>query len=96
MNLLAIGKLLETIGAVGLAYVGVRAAYLEISVGRHLHLGTGAEALDELRDGLEKARQFRQHQFGPKEVAIVGAGTALVALGCGLYLYGMLTAVGGH
>ena len=94
MTLEAIGKLLETFGAVGIAYVGLRAARREIRVGRHLYHDSPrneSQTLTDLQTQLAKAHEFRRRQFGFKEALIVGAGTALVALGCATYLYGMFT-----
>jgi hypothetical protein len=94
------GKFLETIGAIFLAYVAIRAGWMEFRIGRHLHVQKEASdnaiikdrstPLEQLQKRLDDARQFRQKQFGFKEVLIVGSGACLIAVGCGLYLYGML------
>ena len=58
--------------------------------------GQGEEedgAVDEtekLRKGLRQVLERRHRQFGFYEALLVGSGTMLVALGCVLYLVGVL------
>jgi hypothetical protein len=92
MNYLVYGKILETVGAVLLAYVGIRAGVLEVLIGQHLHprKGAGGADLEKLRAGLEDVLDRRRRQFGLYEAIAVGAGTLLIAVGCGVYLAGLL------
>jgi hypothetical protein len=93
MNYVVYGKMLETAGAFLLAYVGVRAGVLEILIGQHLQRRkeTGSPDLEALRAGLEDVLDRRKRQFGFYEAIAVGAGTLLIAIGCALYLVGLLT-----
>jgi hypothetical protein len=89
--LLILGKGLETLGAVILAWIAFRAARMEIKVGRHLN--DDSQLSDELKDiqkRLQEARKFRQQQFGLRELLFVGAGTTLIAVGCALYLWALV------
>ena len=91
MSYLVWGKLLETIGAFLLAYVGVRAGVIEVLIGRHLRRSEARSAdLEALRADLEDVLDRRQSQFGFYEALAVAAGTLLIALGCVLYLVGLL------
>jgi hypothetical protein len=100
MNYLVGGKLLETIGALFIAYVAVRACALEMKSGYHskrqsaeTHRRQDDSAVDEtenLRKGLRQVLDQRHRQFGFYEALLVGSGTMLVALGCVLYLVGVL------
>jgi hypothetical protein len=93
MAFIVYGKLLETVGAILLAYVGVRAAVLEVLIGRHLHQPTEQESgtdLENLRAGLRTLIGRRKAQFGFYEAIAVAVGTVLIAIGCGLYLYGLI------
>jgi hypothetical protein len=90
--LLLSGKILETIGAFFIAYVGVRAAVLEVLVGRHLRAADEVSDGDvkKLGDSLKEILEHRRRQFGFYEAILVGAGTLFVFFGCGLYLVGLL------
>jgi hypothetical protein len=92
LTYLVSGKILETIGACLVAYVGFRAAVLEVMIGRHFR-GQSLDAgdVDKLKKGLEAILEKRNRQFGLYEAMLVGSGTALVAIGCALYLAGVLT-----
>jgi hypothetical protein len=102
MNYLVGGKLLETIGALFISYVAVRACALEMKSGYHLkrqsadletrrRQGDGAvDETEKLREGLRHVLEQRHRQFGFYEALMVGSGTMLVALGCVLYLVGVL------
>jgi hypothetical protein len=92
MNYLVYGKILETAGAFLLAYVGIRAGVLEVLIGQHLHhrKETGSVDLEELRAGLEDVLDRRKKQFGFYEAIAVSTGTLLIAIGCGLYLAGLV------
>lgn len=99
MSPLAAGKLLETVGAVGLAYVGIRAAIMEIFVGRHAYPDSpndGSPPLTDLQARLAIAHEFRRRQFGFWETIIVGAGTAMIAIGCAIYLCAVLVGENAH
>lgn len=100
------GKILETIGAILVAYVAVRAGLYEIRIGRHFisrkrpgrpaqPAGTaqtaGTDDLDVLVERLRQAYEHRRRQFGLIEAIAIGLGTLLIAVGCGLYLYGLLS-----
>ena len=88
MNYLVGGKLLETIGALFIAYVAVRACALEMKSG---YQDDGAvDETENLRKGLRQVLDQRHRQFGFYEALLVGSGTMLVALGCVLYLVGVL------
>jgi hypothetical protein len=93
MNFPVYGKILETIGAILLAYVAVRAGVLEVLVGRHLRRTAeeeGGTDLERLRAGLKALLERRKAQFGLYEAIAVSAGTLLIAVGCALYLVGLL------
>jgi hypothetical protein len=79
----------------------VRACALEMKSGYHLKrqpadLETQRQddgAVDEtekLRKGVRQVLERRHRQFGFYEALLVGSGTMLVALGCVLYLVGVL------
>lgn len=93
MSSLVWGKILETVGAGLLAWVAIRACYIEISITRHLHrepanLNPG---LDRLRAGLDAVLERRRRQFGVTEAILVSLGASLIAIGCALYLVGLTT-----
>jgi hypothetical protein len=102
MNYLVGGKVLETIGALFIAYVAVRACALEMKSGYHLKRQSadlemqrrqddgGVDETEKLRKGLRQVLEQRHRQFGFYEALLVGSGTMLVALGCVLYLVGVL------
>jgi hypothetical protein len=103
MTYLVSGKILETIGAVFVAYVAIRACVLEMIIGRHLRrrsmdiemLRRKAEGIidrdvERLRDGLERILEQRHRQFGFYQALLVGSGTMFVAIGCALYLVGVV------
>jgi hypothetical protein len=91
MTYLFWGKVLETLGAFFLAYVGAWIAVHQILTGHEL------EAYRDIRDGdlkklgtaLNAIFKFRRRQFGFFEAICVGIGTALVFLGCLVYLIGL-------
>jgi hypothetical protein len=91
MTYLVWGKTLETVGAIFLAYVGIRACVIEILVGQHLHgeVPPGTD-LEKLRVGLRTVLERRKAQFGFYEAIAVAVGTLMIAIGCGLYLAGLL------
>jgi hypothetical protein len=90
-----LGKILETVGAIFLAYVALRAARLEILIAHPLdQKGAANPDLDKLKEGLKTVLELRKKQFGFYEAILVGTGASLIALGCGLYLLGLL--MGGH
>jgi hypothetical protein len=79
--------------------VGLQALILEIFVGRLLiprkiefqsGAGTHTGNIDRLGERLEQIYNFRRRQFGLREALAVGIGTLLIALGCALYLAGLL------
>jgi len=86
-----LGKILETIGATLLAYVAVKAACVEWTVGRHLRSDgmSKNEDLESIRIALSEIAERRRRQFGPTEALLVGIGTTLVAIGCLVYLLGL-------
>src|SRR3982074_79112 len=98
MTYLVWGKILETIGALFVAYVGIRACVIEVSIGRHLHrhvpvhrnVPADITDLERLRTVLSAVLERRERQFGLVEAILVGAGTLLIASGCVLYLIGLL------
>jgi hypothetical protein len=84
------GKSLETVGALLIAYVAVRAAFLELLVGRHLRFGNASsDDIESFRKKLSDVLEHRRHLFTVYEATIVGVGTVLVFLGCLLYLIGI-------
>src|SRR5262245_11605387 len=87
-----LGKILETIGAIFLAYVALRAMMLEILIATPLGEEEGAANpdLDKLKEGLKKVLKRRKKQFGFYEAILVGAGASLIAIGCVSYLAGLL------
>jgi hypothetical protein len=102
MNYLVGGKLLETIGAMFIAYVAVRACALEMKSGylpkrpsadletqRRKEDGAVNET-EKLQKDLRQVLERWHRQFGFYEALLVGSGTMLVALGCVLYLVGVL------
>jgi len=92
MTYLVSGKVLEVVGAFFLAWVAIRACVIEISIGRHLHQDASATTdLERLREGLRRVLERRRRQFGLVEAILVSAGTSLIAVGCVLYLIGLLT-----
>jgi hypothetical protein len=94
MNALILGKILETIGAICLAWVGFRVGILEFWIGRHLLPSRSvnvADSLEELRLRLKEEQEFRRRQFGQSEAVMIAAGTGLIALGSLIYLYGLLS-----
>lgn len=98
MNPLLIGKIIETIGALFLAYVGIWIATHEILVGRHVHerasqIGHEGD-VERFGTALGEIIEFRRRQFGLVEAICVGIGTILVAIGCIIYVIGLI--VEGH
>jgi hypothetical protein len=102
-DLLVSGKILETVGASFIAYVGARACALEVRIWRRIrqhsidpeafrHEAQDAvdRDLERLRKGLETIWEHRQRQFGFYESILVASGTVAIALGCALYLAGLL------
>jgi len=87
-----IGKLLETIGAISLAYVGVKVACVEWFIDRHIHSKepTTNPDMEGIRTMLEEISERRRKQFGTTEALLVGVGTTLAAIGCAVYLYGIM------
>ena len=98
--MLVLGKILETVGSILVALVGLQALILEIFVGRRLmprriefQRGAGmqhTDDVDRVGERLEQIYNFRRRQFGLREALAVGIGTLLIALGCALYLAGLL------
>jgi hypothetical protein len=66
----------------------------ETPIGRSRNAASAGDgAVDEtekLREGLRQVLEQRHRQFGFYEALMVGSGTMLVALGCVLYLFGVL------
>jgi hypothetical protein len=93
MHYLLWGKILETVGALLLAYVGVWIAVHEVLVGRFLRDGLDAPSGDteKFRERLREIFEFRRRQFGFREALCVAFGTVLIFVGCALYLYGLWT-----
>lgn len=86
------GKVLETIGSILVAYVGVRAFIYEIMIGRHYTIEpTGTDDLEKVGTRLSHLYDIRRRQFGSIEATAVFFGTLLIAAGCGLYLAGLLS-----
>lgn len=97
MTLIILGKILETLGAALLAYVGGRAALIDLFIVRPIiHESIGgdqqdtASATDRLVERLSGVANARRRQFGTTEVSIVALGSLLVAAGCAVYLIGLL------
>lgn len=93
MTYLVYGKVLETFGAILVAYVVVRAAKIELSIGQLIkpHDGTiESNDLERLRKDLKTVLDRRNEQFGFYEAILSGIGTLLIAIGCALYLIGIL------
>ena len=69
---LIVGKSAETFGSILVAFVGVKAMYLEVSIGRHLvpqnfrstQTKTGGTDLDRIGRRLEDIHTLRKRQFG--------------------------------
>ena len=88
-----VGKILETVGAIFLAYVALRAAWIELLIAHPLdQKGTNNPDLTKLNKGLNTVLELRKKQFGFYEAIWVGTGASLIAIGCGLYLLGLLVA----
>jgi hypothetical protein len=93
------GKVLELGGALLVAYVGFHAARIEILITRHLYrdfvVGEKPEAgistdLEQVKGDVRKLMELRKEQFGYYEALAVAAGTTLIAIGCFVYLIGLL------
>lgn len=86
-----IGKLVETIGAGTLAYVGVKIALFQCFIGRHFHRKAPSECpdLETVRVMLAELTEFRRKQFGTQEALLVAIGTIFVTIGCLVYLIGL-------
>jgi hypothetical protein len=93
------GKVLEIGGALLLAYVGLNAARVEISIGRHLHRDRNSSErpgpasgtdLEHVKAGMRELMELRKEQFGFYEAIAVATGTTLIAVGCLIYLVGLL------
>ena len=76
-----IGKALETLGAFLLAYVGIRAAIIEIFIVHRLRNKNHNinSQTDIIARNLEEIDVARRKDFGPYEAGIV-------AVGCAIYL----------
>jgi hypothetical protein len=84
------GKLLETIGAVLLAYVAYRVARYQMFVlGPVQQDEGGGSDLNRVGTGLSRIFGKQREKFGTKEALAVLLGTSLVALGCLIYLVGV-------
>ena len=83
-----IGKALETLGAFLLAYVGIRAAIIEIFIVHRLRNKNHniKSQTDIIARNLEEIDVARRKEFGPYEAGIVAVGSVLVAVGCAIYL----------
>jgi hypothetical protein len=92
MTYLVSGKILETIGAVFVAYVAIRAAdnWTPSAAARWKAEGIIDRDVERLRDGLERILEQRHRQFGFYQALLVGSGTMFVAIGCALYLVGVV------
>lgn len=88
MNQLIFGKALETAGALFLAYVGVRAAAIELFIVGPIRSGKAGHGgvFHDVAKRLEAVAEARRREFGPYEACIVALGTLCVALGCLWYL----------
>jgi hypothetical protein len=83
------GKILETVGAFLLAWVALRAFLLAALIDLP---GTEPRnpALQRVMSRLEKTVARRKEQFGFIEAFLVSVGASLIAIGCSLYLAGLL------
>jgi hypothetical protein len=99
MNYLICGKVVELIGTVLLAYVGLNVSVAEVRIMRHLHRNPNLDEIGGTRDnsatgnvkeGMKKLMALRKARFGLTEAIAVGAGTVLIAFGCLIYLIGLM------
>lgn len=88
------GKLLETIGAFLIAYVGLRAAYIELFIVAPIRRGTGLGNVAGLAGRLDELTEARRREFGPYEAMMVAFGTVCVAVGCAWYVVALLFGTG--
>ena len=79
------GKGLETIGALLLAYVAVRAAWIEIFIVQPLRGATKGGTISPLTERLEKIFEAKRREFGLYESIFVSIGTLLIFSGCLIY-----------
>lgn len=90
---MVVGKVLEFVGAVLMAGTVLRAAHLQLTIGRHLETTSSQpphDTLDTLRAQLVALLEQRKLQFGSAAALITALGAALFVVGSGLYLMGLL------
>ena len=91
--MLLIGKTLEFVGAVLLAVTVIRAAYLQLKIGRHLRTTASRpevdNSLEALQDQLRELLEQRKLQFGTGAAIMTAVGGVLFVLGSALYLIGL-------
>jgi hypothetical protein len=100
MLFILIGKILETIGALLIAWVGARAMYIEVRIAAPVRREPkGDSALDVppksdleiVEERLDKINDIRNRLFGYWEAIYAGIGTVLIFFGCAFYLFGLLS-----
>jgi hypothetical protein len=102
-ELILIGKFLETLGTLLLAWVGVRAMYIAVWIEGPVRSDPPDEELidiesqdvsdvQKLLKEIQRRNEIRHKLFGYYEAIYVGIGTILVAIGCVIYLIGILIA----
>lgn len=100
LEIVLAGKIIETIGAAFLAWVGIKVAYLEWFIGRHLIKGNegkkSSSSVAAMRESLEKAKDSHRKNFGPTEALCVGCGAVFILLGCVIYIVGISLEIKEH
>lgn len=92
MSYLIVGKFIETLGALLVGWVGMRACYIAVFIEGPVRLHTQAkDQLDVTIKELEEINELRHRLFGYWEAIFVGAGTLLIFAGCVVYLIGLIS-----